>query len=233
MKTAIIIPTYNEKVNIQEIISKIFSLNLENLHIIVVDDNSPDGTGKLVDAMKLNDQRIHVIHREKKMGLGTAYLEGFEYALKKGAEYLFEIDADFSHDACLIPEFLKNIENHDLVVGSRYIPEGKIENWNILRRFFSKFGNIYSRFILNLPIKDLTTGFKCYRRDVIDSLLSRNINSVGYVFQIETTYYVYKDNFKIKEIPIVFTERRLGNSKFDFRIIWESFWKVIKIRFKS
>lgn len=233
MKIAIIIPTYNEKENIKRALDKVFDLDLEDAHVIVVDDNSPDGTGLIVEKIKEGNERLHVIHRSKKMGLGTAYLDGFKYALTNGADYIVEVDADFSHDFSNIPYFLKNLEEFDVVIGSRYIPEGKIKNWDFSRRFFSKFGNIYARIVLNIPIQDLTTGYKCYRRNVIEHLCGKNIDSVGYVFQIETTYHVYKKEFKIKEVPITFTERRMGSSKFNFAIIWESFWKVLKLRFKK
>jgi dolichol-phosphate mannosyltransferase len=232
MKIAVIIPTYNEKENIKNIISGIFNLRVEGLNVIVVDDDSPDGTGMIVEEMKVDNGSIHIIHRTKKMGLGTAYLEGFQYAIDNRAEYIFEMDADFSHDLSMIPLFLKNIKNHDLVLGSRYISQGKIINWNPMRRFFSRFGNIYAKVILRLPIEDLTSGYKCYRRSVIEHLKSRKIDSIGYVFQIETTYHAYNQGFKIKEIPITFTERKIGKSKFNGKILWESFWKVFKLRFK-
>jgi len=231
MKIAVIIPTYNEKGNIAKLIPKIFSLNISGLEAVVVDDNSPDGTGEVVENMGKLDSRIHVIHRSRKMGLGTAYMEGFKYALQNGSEYIFEMDADFSHNPVFIPVFLRNIKNCDLVLGSRYISRGGIENWDFLRRFVSRAGNLYARAVLNLSICDLTTGFKCYRRVVVEDLVNRKVGSIGYVFQIETTYRAYQSGFKIKEIPIVFTERRLGSSKFDFKIIWESFWKVLKLRF--
>jgi len=233
MKVAIIIPTYNEKDNIEKFIRGILSLNVKNLHIIVVDDNSPDGTGILVEKIKLKDNRIHIINRKRKMGLGTAYLDGFKYALEKGADIFFEIDADFSHDHTLIPKFIENIEKNDLVVGSRYIPNGKIKNWDYSRRLLSLFGNLYARMILRIPVKDLTTGYKCYRKNVIQHLINKNINSIGYVFQIETTYYTYKNNFSIKEIPIVFSGRIIGESKMNSGIILESFWKVLKLRLKN
>jgi len=231
MKTAIIIPTFNEKDNIQELIPKIFSLNIPDLHIIVVDDNSPDGTGKIVSDMKKTDARIHSIHREKKMGLGTAYQDGFRYAFNEGAEHFFEIDADFSHDYKIIPQFLDTISEADLVVGSRYIPGGKTMNWNLSRRLVSHFGNVYARVVLGLPIRDLTTGYKCYHRRVIEYLATQPIDSIGYVFQVETSYLAHKKGFRVKEIPITFVERRSGTSKFNFRIIWESFWRVWKLRF--
>jgi len=230
MKTTVVIPTYNEKENIERLISRIFDLGISDLEIVVVDDNSPDGTGKIVDGLKRSNKKIHVLHRQKKAGLGTAYVEGFNFALSRGAEYVLEMDADFSHDAFLIPAFVETMESHDLAVGSRYVPGGKISNWNFSRRMVSRFGNFYARSVLGLPYKDLTTGYKCYRRKVLEEIIDGEINSVGYVFQVETTYKAHKKGFRIKEIPISFSERRLGKSKFNFKIIWESFWRVAKLR---
>jgi len=230
MKIAVIIPTYNEKENIEDALKEVFNLSLNDVHIVVVDDNSPDGTALIVQKIRENNNKVHIIQRTSKMGLGTAYIEGFKYALENGAEYIFEIDADFSHDFALIPSFLDNIDGHDLIIGSRYISNGKIANWNLSRRFISYFGNLYARFVLGVPVKDLTTGFKCYRREVVEFLNKQNISAIGYVFQIETTYHAYQQGFKIKEIPITFTERRIGKSKFSLKIIWESFWKVLRMR---
>jgi dolichol-phosphate mannosyltransferase len=231
MKISIVIPTYNEKENIEKLASSIFGLGISGLGIIIVDDNSPDGTGELLEAFKKKNDNLHVIHRQKKLGLGTAYIEGFKCALKGGAEYIFEMDADFSHDFLLIPEFIKNMEDHDLVVGSRYVAGGKIVNWNLPRRIVSRFGNFYARNILNLPFRDLTTGYKCYRRSVLEKIINSEISAVGYAFQIETTYRAYQNGFRILEIPISFSERRLGKSKFDLKIIWESFGRVASLRF--
>jgi dolichol-phosphate mannosyltransferase len=233
MEIAVIIPTYNEKENAPKLIAEILNLNINDLNIVVVDDNSPDGTGKIIGELKSRENRLHLIQREKKSGLGTAYLAGFNYALENGAQYIFEMDADFSHDFSMIPVFLENIKNHDLVLGSRYINEGKIENWNLYRRLVSQFGNFYARQILNLPIRDLTSGFKCYRRSVIAHLVSRPVDSIGYVFQIETTHRAHQHGFKIKEIPIVFSERRTGKSKFNGKILWESFWRILKLRWEK
>jgi len=232
-KIFIVIPTYKEKSNIEKLLKDIFDLKIENLHILVVDDNSPDGTGQLVEELKSKYKNLEIIHRPKKMGLGTAYVEGFKYALTNGADFIFEMDADFSHQPKSIKDFLSAIKDYDLVLGSRYVEGGRIVNWNIFRRLISRLGNIYAQIILSLPIKDLTGGFKCYRRQVLESINLDDLSSVGYNFQIETTYKVYKLGFKIKEIPIVFTERALGKSKFDFKIIFESFLKVIFLKFKK
>ncbi len=231
MKTAVILPTYNEKENVEKIIQHIFDLKIIDLEIVVVDDNSPDGTADIVEKCQTVNSSLHLIRRKGKLGLGTAYLEGFRYALEKGADYFFEIDADFSHDPKDISLFLSRVNQCDLVIGSRYIANGKISNWNASRRFVSSFGNLYARFILKMAINDLTTGYKCYRREVVEYLLGKEIDAVGYVFQIETTYHAVKRGFRVEEIPIVFTERTLGKSKFSLAIVGESFWKVLKLRF--
>jgi dolichol-phosphate mannosyltransferase len=230
MKIAVIVPTYNEKENIQKLIQGIFDLNMDNLHIIVVDDGSPDGTGRLAEEIKKKNEKIHIIHRAGKMGLGTAYMEGFRYALKNEAEFFLGIDADFSHDYLLIPQFIKEMENHDLVVGSRYVPGGGIKNWPFSRMILSSWGNFYARRMLKMPIRDLTTGYKCYRKKVVEYLINQEIDAAGYVFLTETTYYAHKKGFKIKEIPIIFINRELGVSKLDIGIILESFWKIFKLR---
>ncbi len=230
MKTYIIIPTYNEKNNIENILKEIFDLGVEGLNVLVVDDNSPDGTGQIVERLKQGNTRLDILHRDKKCGLGRAYVAGFKAALEQGADYVFEMDADFSHHPRYIPDFLQAIKNYDLILGSRYISGGGIKNWNLARRLVSRFGNIYARLILGLPIKDLTGGFKCYRRAVLEKINLDSLSSVGYNFQIETTYKAFKCGFKIKEIPIVFTERAKGESKFSPKIILESFWRVLQLR---
>lgn len=231
MDIAIIVPTYNEKNNIGKLIPGIFGLDIDDLHIIIVDDNSPDGTGKIARDLKNKFDRLHVLHRNKKAGLGTAYIHGFQYALANGARYIFEMDADFSHDHKLIPIFLEHLNSHDLVIGSRYMDGGKIENWNWTRRMVSSFGNSYAKKILKMPFYDLTTGYKGYRREVVEHLVEKNINAISYVFQIETTWHAHKYGFRIKEIPITFTERKTGKSKFRLMIIWDAFWRVLKLRF--
>lgn len=233
MKTCIVIPTYNEKENIEIVIEKIFGLGVSELYILVVDDNSPDGTGGLVERLKIKYQNLDIIHRQRKAGLGKAYEAGFRQALKRGAEYIFEMDADLSHDSKHIPEFLNAIKSHDLVLGSRYIQGGGVRNWNFTRRLISKVGNLYARMILGIPYKDLTGGFKCYRRKVLESIDFSKISSVGYNFQIETTYIAYKKGFRIVEIPIIFAERTQGKSKFHIKIVIESFWKVLLLKFKN
>ena len=229
-KTYIIIPTYNEKDNISTLLEQIFSLAIEGLNVLVVDDNSPDGTGEVVEKLRQNNLRLQILHRQQKFGLGTAYVAGFKEALRQGADYIFEMDADLSHQAKYIPDFLAAIKDNDLVLGSRYITGGGVSNWNWSRRLISRFGNLYARLVLGVPINDLTGGFKCYRRQVLEKINLDSLSSVGYNFQIETTYRAYQAGFKVKEIPIVFVERSRGKSKFDFKIMLESFYKVIILR---
>ena len=233
MKIFIIIPTYNERKNIERLVRQIFSLDIKNLWILVVDDNSPDGTGVAVEALKTEFPFLDIIHRATKLGLGTAYVAGFTKALNNGADYIFEMDSDFSHNPAYIPKILEVAREYDLVLGSRYVIGGGGKNWNFFRRCISRFGNFYAQIILSVPIKDLTGGFKCYKRKVLETIDLGSLSSVGYNFQIETTYKTYKRGFRIKEIPIVFTEREEGKSKFSIIIILESFWKVITLRLFS
>jgi len=233
MKIYLIIPTYNEKNNIKQLIPKIFDLGIKELYILVVDDNSPDGTGDLVEQLKEQHQNLEVLHRQQKSGLGKAYVAGFEIALAKGADLIIQMDADLSHEPKYIPDFLEAITNYDLVLGSRYIKGGGVRKWNIFRRLISRFGNIYARLVLGMPFKDLTGGFKCYRRQTIEAINFKDLSSVGYNFQIETTYKVYQSGYKIIEVPIIFTEREEGKSKFNLKIILESFWQVLALRLKK
>jgi dolichol-phosphate mannosyltransferase len=230
MKTVIVIPTYNEKNNLARLVEEIFSLAIENLSVIVVDDNSPDGTGVLADELAGAMPRLAVIHRAGKGGLGSAYIAGFKAALAVGADFIMEMDADFSHDYHYIPQFLQEMNTADLVLGSRYIKGGEIKNWNWMRKLVSALGNIYARFVLGAPIHDLTGGFKCYRRAVLEKINLNELDSAGYVFQIETTFLAWKNKFAIKEIPIIFTERQAGDSKFNFKIFFEALFRVLLLR---
>lgn len=232
-KIYIVIPTYNEKNNITKLLPMIFSLGIDDLHVLVVDDSSPDGTGQIVEEMKQQNGRIDVLHRQVKEGLGRAYIAGFRQALSSGADYIFEMDADLSHDPKYIPAILEAAKDSDLVLGSRYARGGGIKNWNIIRRLISRFGNIYAKTVLSVPYNDLTGGFKCYKRKVLETIDLDALNSLGYNFQIETTYKTHKSGFKIKEVPIIFTERVEGKSKFNFKIMLEGFLKVLLLRFKK
>ena len=232
MKIAVIIPTYNEKGNIKRIIPKIFSLGIEGLEILVVDDNSPDGTGKIVEDLKRGDNRVHLLSRPRKMGLGTAYLAGFRYALDRGAEYVFEMDADFSHDFRAIPKFLETAGKHDFVIGSRYKDGISITNWPLVRLAMSLLANKYAALVTGVALTDMTSGFKCYRRKVLEGIDLSRVRSNGYSFQIEMKYRAHKKNFSIREIPIVFAGRHSGTSKISRQIIWEAFWLPWKLRLK-
>ena len=228
-KIWVVTPTYNEKENLPILAERIFALKIPNLHLMVVDDNAPDGTGKVADELRTK-YPVTVIHREKKSGLGKAYVQGFQ-SLPSEAEIVIQMDADLSHDPAVIPKMLEKIHDCDLVLGSRYIPGGKIENWDFGRQLISKFGNLYARLVLGLPYRDLTGGFKCWRKDFLKKMNLEKLSSVGYNFQIETTYSAHKLGAKICEVPITFTERKSGSSKFNLGIILESFWRVLLLRF--
>ncbi len=232
-KTLIIIPTYNEADNIKGIISKVINLNVPDLAILVVDDNSPDETGKIVAKISAKDSRIRLIQREGKLGLGTAYVAGFKYAIKEKFDYIFEIDADFSHDPDEIPKFLEKAESYDLIIGSRYIAGVNVVNWPLSRLLLSLGANWYTRIITGLPVYDCTGGYRCFRRAVLESIDLDEIHSDGYSFQIEMTFKVWKKKFRILELPIVFTDRVKGNSKMTRKIMREAAWVVWKLRFLS
>lgn len=232
MKTLIIIPTYNEVENLPPLFKEIFSFAPAS-DILIVDDNSPDGTGELADGMSKKDSRIHVLHRGGKLGLGTAYIAGFKYALANGYDAAFEMDADFSHDPRYLPNFLAKIERADLVIGSRYIPGGSTPNWSPGRRLISGCGNLFARVVLGMPIHDCTAGFRCYRRAVLKNIDLDTVESQGYGFQVEMAYRVHRRGFKIVETPIVFMDRRVGTSKMSRAIVLEAFTYVLRARFKT
>jgi len=231
-KALVIIPTYNERNNIQKLIPEIIELYPE-VDVLVVDDNSPDGTGDVVRELSQEDNRIKLIVRKGKMGLGTAYVEGFRYMLRNGYDLAVQMDADYSHDPKVIREFFSTIENYDLVIGSRYISGVNVINWPMSRLLLSYFANYYTRVITGMPIKDSTGGFKCFRRKVLESIDLERIHSNGYAFQIEMNYKAYKKNFKLIEIPIIFTDRVAGSSKMSKKIVWEAIFMVWKLRIQS
>ena len=231
-KALVIIPTYNEKENIREIIPEILKKD-PSINVLIVDDNSPDGTGKIADEMANENSRIKVLHREKKAGLGTAYKTGFKYALENGYDHIFEMDADFSHDPKYIPHFLEAVEEVDLVLGSRYISGVNVINWPMSRLLLSYYANVYTRWVTGLPVKDATGGFKCFRREVLEKIDLDKVQSEGYSFQIEMSFRAWKKGFKIKEIPIVFEDRRVGQSKMSKKIVREAIWRVWKLRILS
>jgi dolichol-phosphate mannosyltransferase len=227
-RVLVIVPTYNEMENIAQIIKSVFSVAPE-ANILVVDDNSQDGTGKYVEELSKTDSRVKALHRSGKLGLGSAYRDGFRYAIGERYDYIFEMDADFSHNPKDIPRFLKEIENCDLVVGSRYLREMTIVNWPLARLILSYLANIYARMMTRIPVKDMTSGFKCYRLRLLKELPLSRIHSDGYGFQIETVFWAYHKRFKVHEIPIIFTDRSEGSSKMSEGIIWEAFWLVCKL----
>jgi dolichol-phosphate mannosyltransferase len=231
-KALIVIPTYNEKENLERITKKIFEVDA-TLNILVVDDNSPDGTGKIADALHERDPRVSVLHRGAKEGLGRAYLAGFRWALDHGYDYVFEMDADFSHNPDYLPKFLKEAETSDLVIGSRYVKGVNVINWPMQRLLLSYAANQYVRLIIGLPITDATGGFKCFTRKVLESLDFNKISSSGYSFQIEVNYYCWKKGFRIKEIPIIFVDRAEGVSKMSTGIVKEALFLIWKLRIKS
>jgi dolichol-phosphate mannosyltransferase len=232
MKVLVIIPTYNEAENIEEIIKKTLSVDTR-VEVLIVDDGSPDGTGEIVARMMEKEPRIHLIKRSRKMGLGSAYVEGFKFALKEGFDLVMEMDADFSHDPEDIPRFIESARENDLVIGSRYKTGISVVNWPLKRLLLSYFANIYARLVTGVPVKDLTGGFKCFRREVLEAIDLDKVMSDGYAFQIEMNFLAWRKGFRVKEIPIIFVERRAGVSKMSKRIIWEAFWLVIKLRLQS
>ena len=229
-RVLVIIPTYNEKENIEKIISAVLKI-CNSSDVLVIDDNSQDGTGSIVKSFQKRTDRVYLFEREKKLGLGTAYLKGFKFGIKKRYDYLFEMDADFSHDPEDLPRFLEEIQKADLVIGSRYKNGVSVVNWPITRLLLSYFANVYARIVTGVPVKDLTAGFKCFKREVIESIDLDSIHSDGYGFQIEMNYWTFRKGYRIKEIPVIFIDRRSGESKMSKRIIWEAFWLVIRLRF--
>ena len=232
MKTLIIIPTYNELDNLPKLLPEVLAKNSE-INVLIVDDNSPDGTAAFVENEMKNNDRIHLIKRSSKQGLGTAYISGFKYALQNNFELIFEMDADFSHDPKEIPKFLDEIKDSDLVIGSRYINGVNVINWPMRRLLLSSFANVYTRIITGMPVHDATGGFKCFRRKVLESINLDQVRSNGYAFQIEMNFKAWKKGFKVKEIPIIFVDRMKGQSKMSRKIVREAVTMVWKLRIKS
>jgi dolichol-phosphate mannosyltransferase len=228
-RTLIVMPTFNERENLPQIVPEVLSKD-PGIHVLIVDDNSPDGTGQVADELAAREERIHVMHRPGKLGLGTAYIAGFKWALERDYEFIFEMDSDFSHNPDHIPEFLAAAKDYDLVLGSRYLKGVTVVNWPMSRLLLSYFANKYSRIITGLPFSDTTGGFKCYRKKVLQTIELDRITSEGYSFQIETTFRAWRKGFKIGEIKIVFTDRAEGTSKMSGRIIREAVWKVWWLR---
>lgn len=231
----VVVPTFNELDNITALIDRIFSvvkaLPLVSVAVLVVDGNSSDGTAEAVKRIALLNQNVSLIIEEKKEGLGKAYAKGFKWGLQRNFDFIIEMDADFSHDPAYLPEMLRLADNADLVVGSRYVDGGGTVGWGLLRRLISWGASFYTRVITGLPVKDVTGGFKCFRRAVLTTIPYENVQTYGYGFQIEMNYRVWKAGFKIVEFPIIFPDRQKGVSKFNNTIFWEAFFLVWKLRF--
>ena len=228
MRSLVVLPTYNEKDNLPRIAPAIRSAIGADL--LVVDDGSPDGTGELADRLARENSFVSVLHRPRKMGLGTAYVEGFRWALARDYEVIVQMDSDFSHDPEDLPRLVQALERADLAIGSRYVPQGLIQGWTFYRKWISALGNFYARRVLGSPVRDLTGGFKAWRRKTLEALDWSSILSDGYAFQIETTHGALSRGFRFVEIPIVFKDRRFGRSKLSKKIVWEAVWKVWKLR---
>jgi len=225
MKSIVVIPTYNEVDNVREMIPRLMRMS-SDIHVLVVDDSSPDGTADAVRKLQGDNPRIHLLQRPGKMGLGSAYIAGFRYALERDFDVIFEMDADFSHDPDAIPKFWEAIEDHDVVLGSRYLHGVTVVNWPLKRLILSYGANTYVRLMTGLPVSDATGGFKAFRRDALEAVDLDQIRSDGYSFQVEMTFHLYRKGFRIKEIPIIFADRRVGISKMNNKIIWEAIWMV-------
>ena len=229
MKSLIIVPTYNELENIRRLLPELMALD-PDIRVLVVDDNSPDGTGKLADEMAAENERISVLHRPEKQGLGSAYVAGFRYAVQQDVDCVFEMDADFSHDPAMIPRFIEEIASCDVVIGSRYISGINVVNWPMSRLLLSYFANIYTRVVTGMTIRDATSGFKCFRREVLENIDLDEVRSDGYAFQIEMNFRCWRKGYRIREIPIIFVDRRSGTSKLSQGVINEAVWIVWWLR---
>jgi dolichol-phosphate mannosyltransferase len=231
-RALVIMPTYNEATNLPLIVPQILRQD-PRIDLLVVDDNSPDGTGELADRLTEAEPRVHVLHRTAKQGLGRAYIAGFRWALEAGFDFVFEMDADFSHDPTYLPRFLTAIQDADLVIGSRYKTGVNVINWPVSRLLLSLGANLYARLVTGLPLTDSTGGFKCFRRQVLEALDLDRVHSNGYAFQIEMSFRAWKKGFRLLEIPIVFTDRIEGTSKMSKRIVREAIWMVWLLRLKA
>jgi dolichol-phosphate mannosyltransferase len=231
MKTTIVIPTYNEAENLPRLVDELFLLPVDDLNILVVDDNSRDGTGKIADELnRTTSGKVQILHRAGKLGLGSAYIQGFQLAMENGADYIGQMDADFSHPPEKVLELLAAIQECDVALGSRYVPGGRLdENWPFWRKALSGFGNFYARTILNMPLRDVTGGFRLWRKETLAAMPLQRVKSNGYVFQVEMGYVAHLLGFKFKEIPIYFADRRWGESKMSFRIQVEAAFRTWKL----
>jgi dolichol-phosphate mannosyltransferase len=227
----LILPTYNEAENIGPFVAAVLEYLPANARVLIVDDSSPDGTGEIADGMAAEREAVSVLHRPLREGLGPAYIAGFREALAGGAELILEMDSDFSHEPAYLPSLLEAIEGADLAIGSRYVPGGGVGDWGAMRRAISRGGSTYSRLVLGVEVKDMTGGFKCFRREVLEAIDLDAIRSKGYAFQVELTYRVVQKGFRVVEVPIVFRDRRVGSSKMSRAIVAEAIWRVPLLRF--
>jgi dolichol-phosphate mannosyltransferase len=228
--TTVCLPTYNERENLERMIRE---LARHEVNVLVIDDNSPDGTGEIADRLAAELDYVEVLHRPSKEGLGPAYIAGFRHALAAGADRILEMDCDFSHDPADVPRLVAATEEAELALGSRYVPGGSVGNWGLGRRIVSSGGSLYARVLLGVGVHDLTGGFKCYRREVLETIDLDSIDARGYAFQIETTYRALRAGFRVVEVPITFVDREVGGSKMSRRIVLEAIWKVPALRFAA
>lgn len=232
MRAIALIPTFNERANLTGLLEKIRAI-APGLHVLIIDDNSPDGTGDVADELARQDpERVFVLHRQEKQGLGRAYVDAFSQVLKKDYEYILQMDADLSHDPLYLPRFLESIRDNDLVVGSRYLQGISVVNWDLKRLVLSKLASRYVRFITRMPLSDPTSGYMCWRRTAVESLGFENAFSIGYVFLVEMKYKAYRKGLRLAETPIIFVERKHGDSKLSWRVTWEAVWGVLRLRLK-
>jgi dolichol-phosphate mannosyltransferase len=232
VKTLVMVPTYNERGNLERFVEETLRYAPE-VDLLIIDDNSPDGTGQLADAIHARLPQVHVLHREGKLGLGTAYLRGFQYALEHGYDLVFEMDADFSHDPRYLPDFLRAVDRPDapdVVIGSRYIAGGGTPHWSALRKFISGGGNYFARMVLGIPIHDCTSGYRCYRTSALAGLQLDQVRAQGFAFQVEMVYALWRSGRRIREVPIVFVDRQVGQSKMSRAIFLEAFRWVLTTR---
>ncbi len=225
-RATVCLPTYNERENLERMVAALLERLGPDDRVLVVDDSSPDGTGALADRLAADQPRVQVLHRERKEGLGPAYIAGFRRALADAAELILEMDCDFSHDPDDVPRLIAAAAGADLVLGSRYVRGGRVENWNLMRRFVSRAGSLYAQVLLLAPVRDLTGGFKCYRREVLERIDLDAVAARGYAFQIETTYRAIRAGFSVVEVPITFADREVGSSKMSRAIVLEAIWRV-------
>ena len=229
----LVLPTYNEAENIEPFVAAVRAKLPADARVLIVDDNSPDGTGRIADELAAGHEGVEVLHRPRKEGLGPAYIAGFRRALAEGAELVLEMDSDFSHDPAYLPRLLEAARHADVVLGSRYVEGGGVSEWGALRRAISRGGSAYARLTLGIDVRDVTGGFKCFRREVLESIDLDSIEARGYAFQVEMTYRALQRGFKVAEVPIVFRDRRAGDSKMDRSIVLEAVWRVPLLRFRG